>query len=294
MGLQEKIEYNRESAQEFGWGPEWFGAYDFDADLIHKINEFQYAMGLDPDGLVGPLTYRRAHTHREAENAHTPESVERTTHNHLIYNGKSYPIEWDKVVLWNEPGGLKAKHYRKWRNREPRKLQMFVCHWDAALSSKSCQSILDRRGLSVALMIGAEGTVFQSVPDLCDITFHCGKFNSISTGVEINNAYYTKYQSWYEKHGYGSRPICKNSIVRGRKLSTHLGFYNVQLRALQAVFKCLSHPEIGLKLQTPDTTHPVPEVLRKKYFGIIHHYHASKSKIDCGGLDLQKIIDEIV
>ena len=32
-------------------------------------------------------------------------------------------------------------------------------------------------------------------------------WNDRSVGVEISNAYYTKYQSWYEKRDFGPRPI---------------------------------------------------------------------------------------
>ena len=169
---------------------------------------------------------------------------------------------------------------------------MFVCHWDAALSSRSTQKILNRRGLSVTFLISADGCIYQTC-DLNHITYHCKKMNAISTGVEMNNAYSLKYNRWYERHGYGSRPICKDSIVRGKKLKPHLGFYNVQLRALQALFMALAHPEIGLQLQTPNTTHVVPEVQARAYHGIIHHYHATARKIDCGGLDIQKLIDEL-
>jgi hypothetical protein len=292
MTLDDQIEYNIASAQNHGWAPDWFDCVTFDYELIEKIKHFQHSLGLDVDGLVGPLTYRRIYTQRETGFPYTKEEVERTSHNHLVYNGKLYPIEWDKVVLWTDENGLKAKKYKRWKREEPRKIQMFVCHWDATLSSKSCQKILNKRGLSVTFLIGADGCVWQTC-DLNEITYHCGKFNSISTGVEINNAFYTRYQPWYERHGFGSRPVCKNSIVRGKKLSTHLGFYNVQLKALQAILKCLSHPDIGLELKTPNTTHPVPEVLNKTYHGVIHHYHASASKIDCGGLDLQQLLDEM-
>tara|TARA_R110001583_G_scaffold144666_8_gene296646 strand:+ start:4498 stop:5382 length:885 start_codon:yes stop_codon:yes gene_type:complete len=293
MSLEDKLEYNIKSAEDFGWSPDWFDATNFDEDLILKIEQFQYSLGLDCDGLIGPLTYRRIITAREAlEDNDDTEEDERTTHNHLVFNGKHYPIEWDKVKLWDDEGGLKAKNYKRWRKKEPRDIKMFVTHWDASLSSKSCQKILDRRGLSCHFLISASGIVYQTA-DLNDVTFHCGGLNYQTVGCEINNAYYTKYQGYYEKRGFGSRPLCKNSIVRGKKLRTHLGFYNVQLRALQAILKCLTHPDIGLKLETPDSTWPVKEVMNKSYRGVVHHYHASANKIDCGGLDLQKLIDEM-
>ena len=35
----DKIFYNEASAAKMGWEPEWFGADDFDDDLIEKIQK---------------------------------------------------------------------------------------------------------------------------------------------------------------------------------------------------------------------------------------------------------------
>ena len=94
MNRQDQIDYNFKSAEDYGWSPEWFGATNFDDELTLKIEQFQYSLGLDSDGLVGPLTYRRIVAAREAleDNDDDTEEDERTTHNHLVYNGKHYPI----------------------------------------------------------------------------------------------------------------------------------------------------------------------------------------------------------
>ena len=65
MSMNNKILYNESSSIRWGWDPEWFGADDFDEDLIEKVKEFQREYSLTVDGLVGPMTYRRAVTHRE-------------------------------------------------------------------------------------------------------------------------------------------------------------------------------------------------------------------------------------
>ena len=36
----DKIFYNQASAAKLGWTPEWFGAYDFDENLLKKIRNF--------------------------------------------------------------------------------------------------------------------------------------------------------------------------------------------------------------------------------------------------------------
>ena len=77
--------------------------------------------------------------------------------------------------------------------------------------------------------------------DANHIAYHAGgsKWNAASVGVEISNAYYPKYQSWYKKNGYGERPIWKDKKVHGGKLSDFLGFYDVQLEAAKSLWQAI-------------------------------------------------------
>ena len=47
----DKIFYNEASAAKMGWEPEWFGAKEFDEELVKKIREFQKEHNLTADGL---------------------------------------------------------------------------------------------------------------------------------------------------------------------------------------------------------------------------------------------------
>ena len=40
--------------------------------------------------------------------------------------------------------------------------------------------------------------------------------NQRGIGVEIANAYYTKYQDWYVKNGFGERPVVESAEVHGK------------------------------------------------------------------------------
>ena len=62
----DKIFYNESSAVKLGWSPDWFGASHFDEELLKKVKKFQQEHGLTADGFVGPTTYRRIWTEREA------------------------------------------------------------------------------------------------------------------------------------------------------------------------------------------------------------------------------------
>ena len=295
----DKIFYNQASSAKLGWTPEWFGAYEFDEDLLKKIRTFQRLHRLTADGMCGPTTYRRIWTDRESKLSQY-EPVQRSGGqkvNHIIYNNDFYPIEWDKVVLPFNAGGKKmTSGYKK--ITKPRKPKMFVCHWDAALNADSCYRILRKRGLSVHFTIDNDGTIFQYL-DMNHIAYHCGgRHNPTTVGVEISNAFYPKYQSWYQKHGFGKRPMVKDAHVHGKPMKPFTDFYPAQVDALKALMKAV-HQALEIPLKCPldsngDTLYTVDSKASKNRFnGFISHYHISKGKIDCANLDLKALLGEI-
>ena len=77
-----------------------------------------------------------------------------------------------------------------------------------------------------------------------------------------------------------------------------LGFYPVQIEALKALYKAI-HIAAEIPYDAPQnqfgstSTKYVQEVPYGKFKGFVSHYHVSKNKIDCAGLDIIKILDEI-
>ena len=279
-----KIIYNKRSAKKYGWTPNWFGAEKFDSYLLDRVKEFQRIHDLKSDGLVGPVTYRRVYTNREAY----PASDKR-----ILCNGAMIPIEWDKVKL----SLLKEGTYKKQtRRRTP---SMVVTHWDVCLSAESCKRVLEKRGISTHFVIDNDGTIVQ-LADCNDITWHAGirKVNNVSIGIDFSNAYYKKYQSNYIKAGFGPRPLLEDSEVHGVKLKPHLGYYPAQILAYKALLDFLNKT-YGIPLDFPrdddgnllTTVHP--ESSKGVFDGVTCHYHLTRKKIDTAGLKLDKIIDEI-
>tara|TARA_Y100000593_G_C4272254_1_gene318010 strand:+ start:326 stop:1219 length:894 start_codon:yes stop_codon:yes gene_type:complete len=295
----DKIFYNQASSEKLGWTPEWFGCDEFDEKLVKSIRKWQSENGLKADGLCGPGTHRRIVTYRLSQiDEYEPEDITEKDDANLVYRGNFIPIDWGKVVLWSEEKGLNlnSKNYRPYF--EKRKINSFVNHWDVCLSSKSCASVLNKRGLSVHFLIDNDGTIYQ----LCDINhmcFHAGsKVNPTSIGVEISNAYYLKYQNWYEKRGFGKRPIVEGETVHGRSMKPFTDFYPVQIEALKALWKSL-HDGIGIPLECPvDENNNTlkrtnSKCARGTFKGFISHYHITSKKIDCSGLDIKTLLGEI-
>ena len=292
--------YNEASAKKLGWEPSWFGEKHFDDKLVRAVKKWQKTRRLTADGLCGPSTFRRLRTERQTDiDDHKPEDHHYS--NYVVYNGDFFPIKWDKFVLWSEKGGLETKpgHYYDYSGRAKRKIRYFVNHWDVCLNSLSCQRVLDRRGISVHFLIDNDGTIYQTM-DLQHGAWHAGseRTNRASIGVEITNAYYPKYQSWYKKHGYGERPIIEDAWVHGNKLEPFTGFYPEQIEALKALWKSI-HTATGIPYETPvsqfgkTSTKYVQDVPYGNFSGFVNHYHISKKKIDCAGLDINDLLREI-
>lgn len=298
MNYSKAIKYNQEQASSLGWEPDWFIFEHkfFDADLVDAIAVFQKEYGLNADGYCGPSTYRRKYTERMSEQDEVKTEVFSKSGNVLIYGGEPLPIDWDKVVLWNEPGGLKTDegHYTNMIGKAKREIKMFVNHWDVCLNSASCSNVLNAPGrqASIHLMVDNDGTIYQSC-DLQNIAWHAGgrSWNACSIGVEISNAYYTKYQDWYVRNGYGERPLAQGS-VDGRELEVHLDFYDVQKEAVRAIWKCI-HDAFGLPYEAPPIDGLYKPAQDCDFRGYVHHYNLSSKKIDCGGWNIRKELDKL-
>ena len=294
----DKYFYNEASAAKLGWSPSWFGCERFNDDLIDAIVKYQKSKGVTADGLCGPGTYRRIYTDRQ-EKLHTfKPTTKNNKESFIIYNAEYFNIQWPKVKLWFEGDGYKMRKgfKRMFNKRHP---NFFVCHWDVCLSSESCFKVLNNRGLSVHFLIDNDGTIYQTM-DMNDVAYHAGsrKWNDRSIGVEISNAYYPQHQAWYERQGLGKRPIIKDAVVHGSKLDPFTGFYPQQLDALKALMRGV-HDATGIPLATPlDRSKRTNTTVSKKaadgrFEGFLSHYHLTNRKIDCAGLDLKKLIQDI-
>lgn len=292
--MDDKIFYNESSAKSLGWDPSWLGAKAFDQALIKKIKQFQKENGLKADGLLGPTTFRILKAHKEAQEDYDHDVEIQPGEKAILYKGKKFPIKWDKVVLPSDPGGMLHDNGYNHMTRK-RNISMFVAHWDVCLNSKACFQVLNKtdRSASIHFAIDNDGTIYQFL-DMNHIAWHAGvtAVNKKSVGVEISNAYYPKYQSWYKKNGFGERPMITDATCHGKKMEPFMDFYPVQKEALKALMEAV-HKALDIPLEAPEGDTIVKEAASGKFNGFVHHFNVSKKKIDCAGLDLKKIVEEI-
>ena len=295
----DKIFYNEASAAKLGWTPDWFGCKEHDEDLVKAIRKWQKERGLTADGMCGPSTHRRIFNERLSNiDDYEPFVAKEKEENFIVHHGNFIPIEWPKVVLWSEDNGLKIKDgYTPYFKK--RKINMFVNHWDVCLDSATCVKVLNKRNISVHFCIDNDGTIYQLL-DMNHAAWHASsrKVNHRAIGIEIANAYYPKYQSWYERKGFGKRPMIEGAQVHGKTLKPFMDFYPVQIKALQALWKAI-HEGVGIPLECPldDNGNNLNTTSKKvqagTFKGFISHFHVTKKKIDCAGLDIKKLLSEI-
>ena len=77
-----------------------------------------------------------------------------------------------------------------------------------------------------------------------------------------------------------------------------MGFYPVQLEALKALWLAI-HKGLGIPLDAPQdgSGNLVMGVDKRceasKFSGFINHYNLTKRKIDCAGLDMLTLLDDL-
>jgi len=298
MNFDQKVFYNTASSAKLDWQPEWFGVSGFGRSLIKAVKLFQKDHGLVTDGLVGPVTFRRIFTQHTTD-IEAIDPLELSSSNYIICDLKKVKVEWDKVISIDsqESKTLPKQNYKTYsRHRKP---SMIVTHWDVALSATSCYNILRKKGISSHFCIDNDGTIYQFV-DTNHACWHAGfrSVNNRSIGIDLSNAYYTKYNPTYEKRGFGLRPIMTDSIVHGHKLKPHLGFYGVQIQAYSALVDALcSHYGIPLESPEDDAGSALYAIHREaakgKFKGVVSHFHLTKRKIDTVGLDIQRVLNNL-
>jgi len=290
--------YNEASSNKLGWDPCWFlpGYHFFDRKLQNAIRAFQRENDLTADGMCGPVTYRRILAQVESQQEMYSTTVMPEGSDFLWYNDQPIEINWpkEKVLTFKDdhfPFAI-SKGLSKYSRK--RNIKSFVTHWDVCLNSKSCAKVLAKRNVSVHFCIDNDGTIIQ-LHDMNDACWHAGnsKVNHSSVGVEISNAYYPKYQGWYKKNVGKERPMMEGALAQNKPLKPFTWFYPEQIEALKALYKAI-HEGCGVPLEAPKEKWAYDSYAASGRFkGFMNHFHCSKRKIDCGGLDIEELLGEL-
>jgi hypothetical protein len=287
--MSKALEYNLAESKRNGWGPEILGMPKIDEAFVEEVKKVQRKYNLAVDGMLGPVTYRIIITSQTSTSSSAAIKPSEKLKNRIICNGKEIVLKGNaKCLTWKDKGGFEAK--KGFVSKQSRDVKHFVTHWDAALSSKSCFDILNQRGLAVHFMIDNDGTIYQTL-DTVNTAYHAGDANSSSIGVEVSNAYYTKYNSWYEKNGFGKRRVLPSMKTAAGTIDEHLDFYDAQYEALSALWEAI-HRAHNIPLVIPDKL--TGTIDWSDFKGFINHFHITNKKIDCYGIDHQRVLNKAI
>lgn len=164
------------------------------------------------DGKLGPMTWKTLLGNFEPVMSHD---------NYIVDAGRRIPIGHDTssytVINFDQTEGYslhEAGHFSSWKNRD---IDRVIMHW-GGLDPKHLHAVMNvpDRKVSTHFGIGlldGRPVVCQYI-DLSHKTWHAGKFNKNSVGVDICQQPVYKWSSRYKEMGYDIKKI-KNPTDRG-------------------------------------------------------------------------------
>jgi hypothetical protein len=217
-----------------------------------------------------------------------------------------------KVIKWDEPEGfsfIKSNNYNK-RNYNFQKLQdkiqNFAVHWAANYRAKHVFNGLNYRKLSCNFIIDDDcdnngfASIYQCLPIVYSGYSQGNGFNDLGAGVEI------AYQPdlWNENR-YDPNDMAKwkvpshdNTIakIHGTTLKVHLPTI-AQMNSLKKLIYgyCSLFPKVKPEFPKYKDGTYITTTLNYpfNYNGLVNHYHLTKRKIDCAGLDMKDIEESV-
>ena len=220
----------------------------------------------------------------------------------LIYNGEELPCAAE-VVDWHEHG-LEFKpgmgHNRK-RRHEP---NLLVGHWTGGEGDeRRIFNTLRRRGLGIHWTIPYDGVIYQHCDPALVAVAHAGRGNnSRSMGVELQNRGFPKRRADGRDRTKAPAVPTRASVVSAGRGKFPRGIYRDRLhgRRVSMCYFTVEQVEAWICLcdaltaadiivpQVPKNSageliqRQLPPSKRKRFEGVVGHYHLSGKKYDPG------------
>lgn len=244
------------------------------AGLIDAVLDVQRAAGhLLADGILGPKT--RAYL-QGADAEPTPGSG-----GYLIVDGVLCPTPF-ATVCFDKPEGLSFLEQPGWQQRDAPKgnnIDLCVLHWDECISSTHCFGVLLRRGLSVHLMVDADGMVYQALDLAQARAYHARIHNERSVGIEIQNTLLPREPSTRGE----ARQWVEEALPHTDSVFGHLDFTAAQKRTIALLVPWLCDTlHIAKQLPTDADGQIYSGICPQPFNGVCGHFHLQTDKVDPG------------
>jgi hypothetical protein len=240
-------------------------------EFAQTVMAIQKTAGLLADGKLGPQTWRTLLT--------IFERVE-DNENYVVWGGRRMALGSSdapyRVINFDEPGGYslhEAGHFSAHALGTPQRVML---HWGGLDPAHlhAVMSVPDRK-VSTHFGVGLhedEPVVMQYI-DLAHKTWHAGKFNTGSIGVDICQQPSFKWNQHYRERGYDVRKI-KNPTHRGDR-----NIITLEPRIAKAA-NAFVHDlldALELKKSAPEHHDVVPDI---SSYTLLGHHHVSSHKWD--------------
>lgn len=225
------------------------------------------------DGILGPKT--RAYLEGSVW-LPEPEA-------YLIVNGVRYPTPF-ATVTFEAQAGLSFLGTACWQPRDTPSgagVDLCVLHWDECISSTHCFGVLLQRGLSVHLMLDADGVVYQALDLAQARAWHARIHNERSVGIEIQNALTPREPATRGPE----RAWVEEALPHTGACFGHTDFTPAQKATLTRLVPWLCDTLGIAQILPKDAQGRVHESLCPQPFaGVVGHYHLQTDKVDPGAL----------
>jgi len=238
------------------------------------VREFQVSCGQPKshtDGKLGPMTWKSLLAKYEPV---------MPSDNYVVMSGRRIHVGNTAspytVINFDQTGGIslhEAGHFSPWVNTS---IERVIMHW-GGLDPKHLHAVMNtpQRKVSTHFGIGLiddEPVVYQYI-DLIHKTWHAGKHNSNSIGIDICQQPDYKWIQRYKDKGYDVKKI-KNPTHRGNK-----NIISLDPRIAKAVGAFVEDlmNELGLKIEAPEHHDVVPDA---SAYTLLGHHHLTSKKWD--------------
>jgi hypothetical protein len=224
----------------------------------------------------------------------------------IVVAGQKFDIGC-RVILWDEPGGFSFYRNKKYAARDldltalQKEIKNFTLHHSVTWNALQCYSALIGRNLSVNFIIddnrNADGcaTIYQCL-DIKDAGWSQTVCNMTGPGCEIalqpaawvNDNYYNDIN----QQNFKATPHKRiEDVVHGMKwkcFGPTEAQHNSVIKMLSGFFEAFDLPKAFPK--NADGTFCKTVIKEPANFkGVLNHFNIDRNKIDCLGLDIQKI-----
>ena len=246
---------------------------EIDESIIERFIELQKELGVSADGIIGRNTLNKIY------DVHLSHDCQ-----HVIYNGVKFPIHQDmlsyKIITFDDVDGLDLHKYGNFSPKKNTDIDKIILHW-GGLNPRHCFNVFKNRKASSHFLIGYDEkdmlpVIFQVI-DLKHKTWHGGKANTNSVGIDICQQPTLRWKDRYIGQGYNIKQI-ENPTKIGERNIVSLDPKIVEM-VHDLVFVLAELFDVPLETSRDENGKVSHQVLSSVKAGVYGHHHVDFKRV---------------